>query len=834
MNVSPNMNAKLTNAKLGRNDPCACGSGKKFKKCCGQQDLRGTAAPVLRAPAPPDVSPLLAMFKSGRYADLEAATAALLERHPDAGALWKLSGAALWMQGKDALHAMTRAAQLLPDDAEAHGNLGNVLRAQRRLDEAEASHRRALEVKPDYAEAHNNLGSVMRDLGRFEEAVASYRRALAIKPDFAMAHDNLGLVLQSLGRFDQALSSHRRALVMNPDFAPAHSHLGDALRGLGRLEEAVASYGRALALRPSFAEAHGHLGNALLNLGRLDDALASCRRALEINPADAEAHIDLGNALSRLGRPDEAVASYRRALALQPDNADAHNNLGSVLWDLGMLEDALASFRQALARKPDYAEVHNNLGNVLLDLGQLEAAVQSYGRAIELKPGYAKAHSNLGSAYREWGQLDDAESSYRQALALEPDTAEVLANLGAILRIQGRWDEAEASCGRAMEINPTSPNVLISLAELHADKGRFTEALELYQRAIAVEPDSPYAWAGMARARKMTAGDTAWIEKAERIATLPLLSREEVNLRYAMGKYYDDVRNFESAFGNYRRANDLKKSARAPHDRAAVSRAFEAITRFYSREWVNQGRPVANPSLRPIFILGMPRSGTSLAEQILASHPAVFGAGELRFWTGAQARVASADLHADDVDGVLAELADEYLRLLDGLSVDAARVIDKMPGNFLLIGLIRAVFPNARIVHMRRSPIDTCLSIYFNNFQQAHTYTNDLEDLAHYYGEYLRVMDHWRSILPPEALLDVPYEGLVEGQEEWSRKMIAFIGLPWDAACLEFHRTSRSVHTFSRWQVRQKITKASVERWRNYAQFLGPLLPLDESAAPPT
>jgi tetratricopeptide (TPR) repeat protein len=849
------------NAKLGRNDPCACGSGKKFKKCCAQQDIAapgatgatgatgaigssaapgGSAAPrhisavPRRAAAAPDLAPLFALFKSGRHADLEAAAAALLERHADSGALWKLYGVSLWMQGKDALHAMATAAQLLPDDAEAHGNLGNVLRAHRRLDEAEASHRRAIAVKSDYAEAHNNLGSVLRDLGRFEEAVASYRRALAIKPDFAMAHDNLGLALQSLGRFDQALSSHRRALVMNPEFAVAHAHLGDALRGLGRYEEAVASYGRSLLMKPSFGEAHGHLGNALLNLGRLDEAVASCRRALEINPADAEAQIDLGNALLRLARPEEAAASYRRALAIKPDSADAHNNLGSVLRDLGKLEEAMASFRRALALEPDYAEVHNNLGNAFLDSGQIEDAAQSYRRAIDLKPDYAKAHSNLGSAYRELGLLEEAASSYRQALAYKPDAAEVLANLGAILRVQGRWDEAQASCSRAMDINPASPKVLISLAELHADKGRFPEALDLYQRAIALEPNSPYALAGVARVRKMTAGDTAWIEQAERIATMPLLPRDEVNLRYAMGKYYDDVRNFEPAFCNYRRANELKKAARAPHDRSAVSQAFESIRRIHGLEWVNQARPLANPSPRPIFIVGMPRSGTSLAEQILASHPAVFGGGELRFWIDAQARIGSLDIQADGVDPFLVQLADDYLRLLAELSADAARVVDKLPGNFLRVGLIRAVFPNARIIHMRRSPIDTCLSIYFNDFQRVHTYTNDLEDLAHYYREYLRLMDHWRTILPPDALLDVPYEGLVAEQEMWSRKMIDFIGLPWDAACIDFHETARSVNTFSRWQVRQKITKTSVERWRNYAQFLGPLLPLNESAPPPS
>jgi hypothetical protein len=225
----------------------------------------------------------------------------------------------------------------------------------------------------------------------------------------------------------------------------------------------------------------------------------------------------------------------------------------------------------------------------------------------------------------------------------------------------------------------------------------------------------------------------------------------------------------------------------------------------------------------------MPRSGTSLAEQILASHPAVYGAGELTYWKMASLEVGAAALEGEADSGVPGSLAQEYLRQLSGLSPDAARVIDKMPGNFAHLGMIHAALPHARIIHMSRDPIDTCLSIYFQNFHIAHAYANDLDDLAHYYDQYRRLMDHWRSILPPQTLLEVPYEALVEDQEGWSRKMIEFVGLPWDAACIDFHRTERNVSTFSKWQVRQKINRSSVERWRNYAPFIGPLLRLSES-----
>ena len=424
-------------------------------------------------PAAIEIEQFAVLFNTGRHVELESRARELLERHPDSGQIWKALGASLLMQGKNALPAMQKAAELLPDDAQAHSNLGNALRDLGRLDDAVASYRRALAIKPDYAEAHGNLGIVLQDLGRLDDAVASYRRALAIQPEYAKAHNNLANVLRDLGRLDDAVESYRRALAIKPEYAEAYNNLGNVLRDLGRLGDAVASYRRVLAIEPEYDEAHNNLGSALRDLGRLAEAEASYRRALEIKPDFAEAHSNLGVVLQELGRLDDAVESHHNALAIKPDYAEAHSNLGIVLQDLGRLDDAVESHCNALAIKPDCAEVHSNLGLVLQDLGRLDDAVARYRRALAIEPEYAEAHNNLGNTLRDLGRLTDAEASYRRALAIKPDYVKAHSNLGAILQQQGRFDETESSCRRALELGPDYEdafgNLLFAL-NYHPDK----------------------------------------------------------------------------------------------------------------------------------------------------------------------------------------------------------------------------------------------------------------------------------------------------------------------------------------------------------------------------
>lgn len=809
---------------------------------------------------------LVTLMNAGRHIEAEEKARELLARDPDSGFVWKVLGVCLWAQGKNAQYALENATKLCPDDAEAHSNLGNALLESGQLDQAVQSCRRALEIKPSLAQAHSNMGNALRGLGRVEEAIASYRRTLEIEPGFAMAHNNLGNALTDLGRLDEAIVSFRRALAIEPGFATAHNNLGNALRGLGRSGEAVPCYLQALDAKHDYAEAHNNMGNALLDLGKPHEATQSYRRALEIRCDYAEAHSNLGNALQVLGKPDEAVAScrkateirsdfaaahnnlgnalrglkqfdqalnsYRRALEIKPDYAEAHANAGDALLDLAQLDAAVASYRRALEIKPDYAEAHGKLGNVLLHLWQTEDSAASCRRALAIKPEYAEAHNSLGCAFLELGHLGEAEASFRQALQLKPDYAEAHSNLGFALRMGSRAVEAEANCRKALELNPSLIPAVALLAELHGDKGQFREAEDLYRRAIAIDPELAAPWAGIAPLRKMTRGDSVWLFEAQRIADKHPPPRQEVLLRYALGKYFDDVKDFEQAFSNYQRANELAKSYRRKYDRLHLQQHIDQIIRFYDQEWASRLRRDSNPTSRPVFVVGLPRSGTTLAEQILASHPAVFGAGAQVYWCIASAQHESCMASGDDGEILIGEMARDYLRLLEEFSTDAARVVDKMTANFMCLGLIQAALPNARIIHMRRNPLDTCLSNYFTNFGVAHSHANDLEDLAHYYTEYSRLMEHWRSILPKDFILDVPYEALVDEQEAWSRKMVAFVGLPWDARCIDFHQTQRSVITSSKWQVRQTMSKASVERWRNYSRFIEPLLRSMQVSAP--
>jgi tetratricopeptide (TPR) repeat protein len=460
---------------------------------------------------------------------------------------------------------------------------------------------------------------------------------------------------------------------------------------------------------------------------------------------------------------------------------------------------------------------------VLRDLGRRREALPLYHQAIDLDPQRADSHYDLGNALFELRQLEEAAANFRRALALRADYPQALLGLTAVLRVQGRPSEAEASCRRALSLEPNRVEALTVLAELRADRGQFGEAQQLFERAVVLDPSSPVAYCGIAAHRRMTSADTAWLQGVQGLLAKPLPLGHEISLRYALGKYFDDVGQYDEAFGNYRQANELSKRYGARYNRAKLTERIGRMIAGVDAAFLRQCHRLASASELPVFIIGMPRSGTSLTEQILASHPSVFGAGEVRFWDSAFVAFEKAGLGSERAASLIPEMARDYLGRLTASTGGALRVIDKMPANFLYAGLIHAAFPRARIIHMQRHPLDTCLSIYFQNFFNMARYGNDLDDLAHYYGEYVRITRHWRAVLPATALLEIPYEGLIEDQEGWTRRMVDFIGLPWDPKCLDFHQTERVVITASRWQVRQKISRASVGRWHHYEKYVGPL-----------
>jgi tetratricopeptide (TPR) repeat protein len=499
---------------------------------------------------------------------------------------------------------------------------------------------------------------------------------------------------------------------------------------------------------------------------------------------------------------------------------------GGKLFEKGAYAEAAALFEEALELDSSQVEAINALGASLSFLGRYDEAEQCFRDAIALKPNFAEPHGNLGILQRLKAELLTAEASLRYALKLKPNYIEAKLNLGLTLTLLGRLRDAKACFAKVLKAAPRNVQALQGMGQIAAFEGQFEEAESMFRRAIAIDARMPAAWAALAVNRKMTSADQEWLKNAEMIADSGIHPLEEVNLRFAIGKYYDDVDDFAPAFQNFRRGNELLKAATKDYDRKERSRRIDEMIRVYSRDALSKIEGAGSSSAKPVFVVGMPRSGTSLAEQIIASHPAAYGAGEVQFWD----RLVFED--AGITKEILSEparvkVAERYLDILQARSANALRVVDKSPENSNYLGLIYSIFPNARVICMQRDPIDTCLSCYFQRFATNLNFTLDLSDLAHYYGEYRRIMAHWRAVLPPGQILDVPYEELVANQETWSRKMLEFIGLEWDPRVLEFHATKRPVVTASNWQVRQKMFTNSVARWHHYEKFIGPLKSLN-------
>ena len=421
------------------------------------------------------------------------------------------------------------------------------------------------------------------------------------------------------------------------------------------------------------------------------------------------------------------------------------------------------------------------------------------------------------------GALEESETYLRRALKAKPNYAEARTSLGFTLTLLGRLRDAKPRFDKTLKTAPRDTDALLGLGLIAKMEGRFSEAEAFFKRILEYKPKTANALAALATLRKMTPADGEWLSAAQGLANDGLDVLHEADLRYSIGKYYDDIGAFDDAFRSFEAANTLLKSVVVKYDREARDGFIDDMLRVYSKDAIAPAEPAVPTSDGPVFVLGMPRSGTSLAEQILASHPSIFGAGEMDFWN-ALMRTREAVLRKGLLDtAARGKVAEDYLKLLKSRAGDRSRVIDKTPVNSDYMGVIYSVFPNARFIYMERDPIDVCLSCYFQQFLAAMNFSMDLSDLAHYYQGHRRLFNHWQSVLPEKNILVVPYAALIQDQEVWTRKMLDFIGLDWSDRCLSFHETDRAVITASAWQVRQRIYAHSIGRSQAYKKFLGPL-----------
>lgn len=598
----------------------------------------------------------------------------------------------------------------------------------------------------------------------------------------------------------------------------------------GDLQRAVEAYHRYLREHPRHAEVLHTLGGLYYQLQDLKSAGLYLEQAHRAAPGNPDFLNDLGAFCLMTGDFASAITYLTALLAITPENALAHYNLGLALHHAGRLGEAIDSFARAIHLQPDQAPSHYNLGVTYSDLGHYEDAIKAFRNVTRIEPGMALAYFQLGEALAHLRSDKAALESYRKARSLDPDNPEIISALALSLYQSGQAAEALSLLQDAVKSRPQSVLLLTTLAKLFTSTGQLQDAEEIYKKILAQEQYSASACYGLAHLRRFSNADTPIREKMEQIlADDRLAEMQRRNVNFALGKIYDDCGEYDKAFQYYRAGNAIEHT-RLNYDRKAQDKLVADTMEVFTGDFFSRCADFGCTGKLPIFIVGMPRSGTTLIEQILASHPEVHGAGELTFFY-------TLSMQPEALFGIKSVwpywcreldrnnsslIVQAYLELLRRHSATARYVTDKMPGNFLYLGLIRALFPSAPVIHCRRDPLDVCLSIYFQLFQRRHSYAYDLMDIGHYYLQYARLMAHWRKVLPG-PFLEINYAELVKDPESHSRKMIDFCGLPWDASCLDFHKLERNIRTASDWQVRQPVYDRSLARWKHYEKYLGPL-----------
>ena len=674
--------------------------------------------------------------------------------------------------------------------------------------------------------------------GRLAQAEQLASKIIEQNQNHAGAWQLLAIIAHRVGKNSQAIELISRAIKLRPIDAVSYANRGEMHRLIGNLDHAIADGQQALKISPDLAQAHSNLGIAWYDKGDLAQAEACQKAALARQPRFAQALNNLGSICRDRKQREQAVSYYQQALQVQPDYREAANNMGAVLTELDRPEEALKLLSGVVGHHPDYAEAHSNIGSAFMALENFDKASLAYSNALKLKGDHAEALEGLARCHLEGRRFDQARALVERALAVSPNRAQAHTLMGTLLSDSGFPELALASFERALAIKPDQAGAWMGKGHVLLEQGDADGAATCFAKAQSLEPESASATMALIQAKKVRAGDENLQRLEQEASKLEQMTPvRATSLHFALGKSYEDTRDYDRAFEHFIKGCALKRQ-RVSYSADNQDLVAANIRRTFTPELVNRLSGTGDPSQVPIFVLGMPRSGTTLTETIIASHPDVFGAGELSDLLFLAGQAGNGEkkgypLNCEQLSGdELNRLGGEYVTRLKARAPNARHITDKMPANYLATGLIHLMLPNARIVHVRRNPVDTCVSAFTKLFSRSQYQTYDMVELGRYYRNYLDIMAHWRAVLPDGSFYEVQYENLVSNQDEETRKLIDYCGLSWDDACLSPHKTERNVKTASITQVREPVYTTSVERWRRYEKFLGPLLEALGDAVP--
>ncbi len=643
-----------------------------------------------------------------------------------------------------------------------------------------------------------------------------------------------GVALYQNGRYAEAEAAFNTYLKVNPNNINALHLLALSVFQQRRLPDAERILRSAVKKNKKISKLHHSLGQVQEAQGKLDNALSSLTTASKLDPNNEWIHINKAIVLGKLKRTSEAISSARYVLKINHNNVTAKATLGQLLWQQGDNIAAKKALNEALELQPNFVQALSHLGTILFSEGNLDAAEEYLRKAENIGPPHPEVLCNLTGVLLAKEDHHALDYSLK-AVKLSPKYPNAYLYLGRALEQVGQWDEAFTAYSKALQLQPNSKLASIGLAGAEMNLGQFDKAKELCWKELGRNPHFLEAYSIL-----LELEDPENIrDKLEFIEQLYNKSeysdKEKWRTAFSLAHFYEKDAQYKKSFDILMDANRLKRSIY--DDFLEDERCFfNNIQSVFTKDFINKRVDYGLSDKTPIFILGMPRSGTTLTEQILASHSQVFGSGELQYISNSLRNLTNSLLYIDYPEAVKSlnpseytKIASWYLDKIRDKDTDALKITDKLPHNFLNLGIIRILFPHAKVIHCKRNPIDNCLSIYKQNFTDKHKYAYDLAELGHYYLLYRDLMDHWRSVLPNEYILEVEYEDIVADQEGMTRRLLEFCDLPWEEGCLQFHKTKRAILTASQKQVRRKIYSDSIKLWQHYEKQLQPLIEVLQS-----
>ncbi len=694
----------------------------------------------------------------------------------------------------------------------------------------ERAQRGRVNVTPEKAIA---MAGKLYSEGKYAQARRVCSQIIEARPGNADAHNILGVSLNALGKPAEAIESLRRAAKLAPNAASIFANLGEVQRQAGHKKDAAKSLENAVNLDPKNAQALNNLGIIRYDEGKFEEAVDYYRRAIAIRPNMAEALNNLGNSLRMVGDIDGAMLAYQDALTHRERYPEAYNNLGTLLQQDKKLEEAEHALKKAISQNPHYVEAHNNLAQLYFVQKKEVDALRILGEALKFAPNNAQTLLITARIQNRRSNYAAAEQATRAVLNKEPENAEALVLLGQVLHETDRYDEALQQLEKGVRLSPGNPEALNFYGVALKSVGKLDEAREYILKSLKINDTMYGAYANLNDLIDFSkdVGEELFNRMDAIFEASPNKQADHLlPLHFAYAKALEDRGEHKRALEHYVVGGKMKR-AQLDYKESDTFDFFDAIKDAYPKEVFTKRKYAGIDDDRPVFIVGMPRSGSTLVEQILSSHPDVYGAGEVKYLSRAlgqlRDRFPSLPKYpqmAEKITPAQMEIVGKnYLSALSNGAGGAKRITDKLLTNYFFVGLIHLLYPNARFIHTARDPVDTCLSGFTKLFKDDMPHSYDLGELGRYYRKYQELMKHWEKVLPKGTMKTVVYENVVADTEKEAKALIEFLGLDWNDKCLEFHKSDRPVKTASVAQVRKPIYKTAVKRWKKYGDGLKPL-----------